>query len=262
MCSIKEAAQLLDVAPSTLRYWEDIGLIRSERSREGNYRQYSLRALFEASDVAFLRKIGVSVKTIKKSRSYSLTDMVDVLDTTKVALEDRINALHAILKRLNHQRKLSEHALELFDRGISPAKPAAIRLIQYDPSSQRQLKTLIKDMQRYAFLVRADDIDNPIEACVDFAGSTPVFEKGEPHVVLWERRKAVKKNLEFFEGAFCCDSSEGGKGVTNTRDEVKKLLDLAVEQGKTPRYAVGHFLISAYWNGPKDYYRVWIACDA
>lgn len=262
MCSIKEAAQLLDVAPSTLRYWEEIGLIHSERSKEGNYRQYSLRSLFEASDVAFLRKMGVSIKSIEKSRSYSLTDMVEVLDATKTTLESRINALQIILKRLNHQRKLGEHALELFDRGIAPAKPAAIRLIQYDPTSQRQLKTLIKDMQRYAFFIRADDLDNPIEACVDFAGSSPVFEKGEPHVVLWERRKAVKENLQFFEGAFCCESSEGEKGVMNTRDEVEKLFDLAYQQGKTPRYAVGHFLISAYWKGSKDYYRVWIACDA
>ncbi len=261
-CSIKEAAQLLDVTPSTLRYWEDLGLIHAERTKEGNYRQYSLRALFNASDVAFLRKMGVSIKMIEKSRSYSLTDMVGALDITKDAIEERIASLEVILKRLNHQRKLGAHALELFERGIAPAKPAAIRLAQYNPSSERQLKTLIGDIQRYAFFVRADDLDNPIEGCIDFAGSAPAFDKGEDRILLWERRKAVKEPLDFFEGAICCVGSGGEKGVMNVRDEVKKLFDLAEEQGRVPRYAIGHFLISAYWKGPKDYYRVWIACDS
>lgn len=82
-CTIKEAAQLLDVAPSTLRYWEDEGLVTSARSATGNYRSYSIRDLFGASYVAFFRNMGVPVKTLTASQNDSLEGIAGMLEATQ-----------------------------------------------------------------------------------------------------------------------------------------------------------------------------------
>ena len=58
---IRDAARLLGVAPSTLRYWEDQGIIRAERDPASRYRKYGLSALVDASEIVLFRSMGVPV---------------------------------------------------------------------------------------------------------------------------------------------------------------------------------------------------------
>ena len=46
---IKDAARYLGIAASTLRYWENEGLVQAGRNEANDYRQYSLHDLIEAS---------------------------------------------------------------------------------------------------------------------------------------------------------------------------------------------------------------------
>ena len=52
---IAQAARFLGVPASTLRYWEDERLIRSQRDERNGYRRYALHDLMEAGEVAFYR---------------------------------------------------------------------------------------------------------------------------------------------------------------------------------------------------------------
>ena len=61
---IRDAARLLGVAPSTLRYWEDQGIIRAERDPASRYRKYGLSALVDASEIVLFRSMGVPVKDL------------------------------------------------------------------------------------------------------------------------------------------------------------------------------------------------------
>ncbi len=298
-CTIKEASEILNIPTSTLRYWEDLGLIYSHRLPESNYRTYSLQALFQASNIAFYRKMGVSIKQIEKMKSRTLEDVVATYDKTAEKIETEINRLQRALKRLNYQRFLSEHALDLIQNGVREATPIIARLNAYNPESQWQRKLLVRDMQRYALYI---DVNQPEEMIESYAvypegsiaeedalgqeGDAPVrtterksskkkkakktadqkplsaglSEPGvgewqEPHL-LWDRATELEKGVDFFEGvAF----SESGKNATLVR--VEHLFDQARKKGRTPLYAIAHFLVEADFNGRKDCYQVWIGCE-
>lgn len=345
--TIKEAARLLDVAPSTLRYWEEIGLIESYRRAGSNYRTYSLHDLFEASSIAFFRKMGVPVKTIAKMRSNSLDQIIETLEGTSEHLAQQIERLTAIRDQVEVQRVLAQHAHELIDGGVREACPTALRLLTYNPELVWQRETLLRDSQRYAVLVRADAPDVTVEACMDFVGSeTPARyiapsaaadavvsegaegadavagetegagatggkaakgaqaeEAGEAQAakgaradasaevsslgqgavkskagagngevaakkkaagsvpaeervsVLWDREDATAHNIVFFEGVAFAEKGE------RVHLDMTPLFESAREAGHVPLYAIGHFLVTADFNGRKDCYRVWVACE-
>lgn len=342
--TIKEAARLLDVAPSTLRYWEEIGLIESYRRAGSNYRTYSLHDLFEASSIAFFRKMGVPVKTIAKMRSNSLDQIIETLEGTSEHLAQQIERLTAIRDQVEVQRVLAQHAHELIDGGVREACPTALRLLTYNPELVWQRETLLRDSQRYAVLVRADAPDVTVEACMDFVGSeTPacyiapsaaadaadaaasegaegtdatagaagaaagaadaeasrtegeaakgaqadasaeVSSSGqgaakskagagngegaakkkaagsvpaeEQVSVLWDREDATAHNIVFFEGVAFAEKGE------RVHLDMTPLFESAREAGHVPLYAIGHFLVTADFNGRKDCYRVWVACE-
>lgn len=343
--TIKEAARLLDVAPSTLRYWEEIGLIESYRRAGSNYRTYSLHDLFEASSIAFFRKMGVPVKTIAKMRSNSLDQIIETLEGTSEHLAQQIDRLTAIRDQVEAQRVLAQHAHELIDGGVREACPTALRLLTYNPELVWQRETLLRDSQRYAVLVRADALDVTVEACMDFVGSetparyiapsaaaeaadgaaaaaasateeagvagvaasrtegeaaggaevakgaradapagdsslgqgaakpkagagggeggakkkaansVPAVPAEEQVSVLWDREDATAHNIVFFEGVAFAEKGE------RVHLDMTPLFESAREAGHVPLYAIGHFLVTADFNGRKDCYRVWVACE-
>lgn len=167
-CTIKEASELLNIPASTLRYWEELGLIHSHRLPDSNYRAYSLHALFEASNIAFYRKMGVSIRQLEKMKSRSLEDVITAFDITTEKFQDEITRLERALRRLKYQRALSKHALDLIRNGVREAVPIITRLNAYNPESQWQRKILVRDMQRYALFIDAKNPDEMIESYVDY----------------------------------------------------------------------------------------------
>lgn len=167
-CTIKEASELLNIPASTLRYWEELGLIHSHRLPDSNYRAYSLHALFEASNIAFYRKMGVSIRQLEKMKSRSLEDVITAFGITTEKFQDEITRLERALRRLKYQRALSKHALDLIRNGVREAVPIITRLNAYNPESQWQRKILVRDMQRYALFIDAKNPDEMIESYVDY----------------------------------------------------------------------------------------------
>ena len=64
--NIKEVARLLQIPTSTLRYWDDEGVIHAERDGENNYRKFSLSSIIELSMVSFYRNIGIPIRDLKQ----------------------------------------------------------------------------------------------------------------------------------------------------------------------------------------------------
>ena len=109
---IKDAARLIGVAPSTLRYWEREGLVRSLRNRANDYRQYSLHDLIEASEIAFYRQLGVPVKELRGYRGFTASQLDRALGRTEEGIERRIAELEAVRARLAQQRALDRWEAE------------------------------------------------------------------------------------------------------------------------------------------------------
>ena len=66
---IGEISRFFDVPASTLRYWEDVGVLNPLKDRENHYREYTIEDLMTISDVIFYKNLGLSLKQIRGMES-------------------------------------------------------------------------------------------------------------------------------------------------------------------------------------------------
>ena len=62
---IGEIARFFDIPASTLRYWEDQGVLHPEKGSENHYRAYTIEDLMTISDVIFYKNLGLHLKEIR-----------------------------------------------------------------------------------------------------------------------------------------------------------------------------------------------------
>ena len=60
--TIKDVSELLNIPKSTIRYWDEQGLISTTRNEENGYRTFDLEDLFKIYDIDFYRKMGIPIK--------------------------------------------------------------------------------------------------------------------------------------------------------------------------------------------------------
>lgn len=56
--TIKDVSELLNIPKSTIRYWDEQGLISTTRNEENGYRTFDLEDLFKIYDIDFIEKWG------------------------------------------------------------------------------------------------------------------------------------------------------------------------------------------------------------
>ena len=61
---IGEIARFFDMPASTLRYWEDKGVLHPGKKSENQYREYTIEDLMTISDVIFYKNLGLQLKEI------------------------------------------------------------------------------------------------------------------------------------------------------------------------------------------------------
>lgn len=89
--TITELGAALGVRASTLRFWEQVGLVRPERVTRLNARRYPVAAIREARIVAVLRAAGYGIPAIQ-ALVRSVRELEDV-DESRAALQARLDAI-------------------------------------------------------------------------------------------------------------------------------------------------------------------------
>lgn len=240
---IKHAAYFLGVAPSTLRYWEQEGLVRSGRDEANGYRQYSLHDLIEASEIAFYRKLGVPVKELERYRALSAQGLDDALARTEDDIEQRIAELEATRARLARQRALNAQVEALQRDGMRPGAPAIESLSAIDYRKAEPWKLLVEEPWRYGVLIFADTPEEVRESVVD--------ARDRDEGTLWRRTEADDERT----CRSCLLKVSPGMDASNASE----LFVAAARQGLEPRAVVGSYLLTASDDtGRWDYHRAWV----
>lgn len=117
---IAQAARFLGVPASTLRYWEDERLIRSQRDERNGYRRYALHDLMEAGEVAFCREMGVSVGSLRGCRDFTAAQFDELLHAARISIDERLEELERMRRRVGFQLEMNERARLLSDGCLRP----------------------------------------------------------------------------------------------------------------------------------------------
>ena len=95
---IKELSQLAGVSARTLRYYDEIGLLKPSRVTEAGYRYYGSEEVARLQQILFYRERGFDLKTVQKLLCDPDFDMLKAMEDHLLALEDRKAATEALIQ--------------------------------------------------------------------------------------------------------------------------------------------------------------------
>ena len=99
LVKIRELSLKYDISARTLRYYEDMGLIKSIRSDDYAYRLYDKTAIKRLEQILILRRLNISIKDIKRIFSTTGSEVVlDVLGKKVDNIDEEVSLLHELKK--------------------------------------------------------------------------------------------------------------------------------------------------------------------
>ncbi len=102
MLTIKQLSQLAGVTPRTLRYYDQIGLLKPSQVGQNGYRYYTEEALLRLQQVLFYRELGVPLEEIRRMMGRSDYDILHSLEKHRSEIAKRISRLQTLIQTINH----------------------------------------------------------------------------------------------------------------------------------------------------------------
>lgn len=129
MMNTRKVCDQLNVTQKMLRVYEDQGLVTPHRL-ENAYRDYSIEDLFQIELIVRLRKLGFSIKEIKRILQNNKTkeDYINSFYIQLKAIENKINELQEVKQRLQNtvneviNREELEDITKIIYRAAAPGK--------------------------------------------------------------------------------------------------------------------------------------------
>ena len=105
MKTVKEVSEITGVSIRTLRYYDEIDLLKPTQLTDAGYRLYDNKALEKLQEIMFFRELEIPLKDIKKIMDNPTYDREQVLLTQKSLLEKKRNRLNGIIELISDVMK-------------------------------------------------------------------------------------------------------------------------------------------------------------
>lgn len=105
MKTVKEVSKITGVSIRTLRYYDEIDLLKPTCLTEAGYRLYDSNALERLQEIMFFRELEIPLNDIKKIIENPTYDREQVLLTQKSLLEKKRNRLNGIIELISDVMK-------------------------------------------------------------------------------------------------------------------------------------------------------------
>lgn len=143
MYTIGQVSELFDLPKSTIRYWDEQGLIRSSRQEENDYRLFDIDDIFMLYDIVFYRKLDIPIKQMKNLYGKTLTELYETLDETERRIHKELVVMKQKQKEIREQKKQLKLMIDTNEEEFP------VEEIPFDCRSQRSLKILWKSKNFY-----------------------------------------------------------------------------------------------------------------
>ena len=105
MKTVKEVSMITGVSIRTLRYYDEIGLLKPTKLTESGYRLYDSKALEKLQEILFFKELEIPLSDIKKIMDTPNYDKEQILRTQKNLLEQKRNRLNGIIELITDVMK-------------------------------------------------------------------------------------------------------------------------------------------------------------
>lgn len=173
MYTVKQLSQLAGVTTRTLRYYDEIGLLKPSRLGRNGYRYYGPASLLTLQQILFYRELDVPLEDIGRIVGQADFDLLGALQAHKLALQQQGARLRRLVATVDHtivqlqqgrrmhgaalfagfhQAEQGQYAREAEQRyGAATVRASARRWAAYDEATQAAV--LAEGDQVYADLV-------------------------------------------------------------------------------------------------------------
>ena len=155
MRTVKEVSQLTEISIRTLRYYDEIGLLKPVRIKENQYRLYDDKALEKLQEIMFFKEMDIPLETIKKLLENPELDRKEILLFQKALLERKRNRLNGIIELIDDVREgvntmsfeaFSEDDIErIVEHTIEKLKPEQLQDVSKKFGSIENFSSVLKE---------------------------------------------------------------------------------------------------------------------
>ena len=105
MKTVKDVSEITGVSIRTLRYYDEIGLLKPAELTNAGYRLYGNRELEKLQEIMFFKELEVPLEEIKKIMDHPNYNKEQALLTQKTLLEQKRNRLNGIIELIADKMK-------------------------------------------------------------------------------------------------------------------------------------------------------------
>ncbi len=144
MFSAGELAKFQNISKQTLLYYDKIDLFKpSYVDPQTDYRYYSAEQLDYLDTILIMKKIGFSLKEIKKNMEcFTTQDSIVSFRQQLAVIENRIQELSLIQSRLKHRCEQVEQAFEQKNRGVAVELTDEFYILCHEVESPYSMKEI------------------------------------------------------------------------------------------------------------------------
>jgi len=130
--TIKQLALLANISVRTLHYYDEVGLLKPQRTKNG-YRQYEKQELLKLQQILFFRELDFSLEEIIKIIEKPGFDIIEALNKHKPLIKLRQKRLEKLIKTINKTIKYMKKEQTIKDEELYDAfKDADIKQYQQE----------------------------------------------------------------------------------------------------------------------------------
>lgn len=236
MKTVKEVSKIAGVSVRTLRYYDEIGLLKPTGQTESGYRLYDNKALEKLQAIMFFRELEIPLSEIKKIMENPNYDKEQVLLAQKAFLEKKRNRLNGIIELISDVVKgVNTMSFEAFNNediqkiidhtlGVMPRETLEEQIKQYgsEEKYREHLAGGFANEQATADLIKwYGSKEKAVEAVLQADGSgETIKQEQDENKVIYElfmkakgdddaqlAREAVERLAENYKRIFCLDNA-------------------------------------------------------
>lgn len=128
MKTVKEVSEITGISIRTLRYYDEIGLVKPSKLSNAGYRLYDNKALEKLQEIMFYRELEIPLNDIKKIMDNPNYDKKQALLLQKALLERKRNRLNRIIE-------LIENVIE------------GVNTMNFEAFNEQDIKKIIENMK-------------------------------------------------------------------------------------------------------------------
>jgi len=102
MYTVKQLSHLAGVSSRTLRYYDQVGLLKPSSMGSNGYRYYEEDTLLIMQQILFYRELGLSLENIKAIFTDPAFDVLSALNSHREALQGQVRRLNRLLHTVDH----------------------------------------------------------------------------------------------------------------------------------------------------------------